>query len=128
MHLGGEEMAASVQDQIDLAAAFVRLYVFLTQYLDRCFDEAARKHYPDAELQAHLAETRRQLMDILSVNPVVQKKLAEECDRILALGAACVKSGTADAKVREVVQSERAMLRSKTIALSDLVAVFRALG
>ncbi len=92
-------MAVSAQVQIDVAAALVRLYVFLSQYLDRCFDEAARKSYPDAELQTHLNETRRQLMEILSVNPVVKKKLTEECDRILALGASCLKSG-ADGKTR----------------------------
>lgn len=120
-------MAASTQDQLDIAAALVRLYVFLTQYLDRCFDEAARKSYPDEELQAHLTETRRELMDILSVNPVVKKKLGEECDRILALGASCLKSGAGDAKTRETIQAERAVLKNKTMALSDLVAVYRAL-
>lgn len=120
-------MAASTQDQLDTAAALVRLYVFLTQYLDRCFDEAARKSYPDVELQAHLTETRRELMDILSVNPVVKKKLGEECDRILALGASCLKSGAGDAKTRETIQAERAVLKNKTMALSDLVAVYRAL-
>lgn len=118
-------MAAS--DQIEVAAALVRLYVFLAQYLDRCFDEAARKAYPDAELQSHLTDTRRQLMEILAVNPVVKRKLAQECDRILALGAACLKSGSADAKTREAIQVERAALKTKTVALSDLVAVFRAL-
>ena len=120
-------MAASAQDQLDIAAALVRLYLFLTQYLDRCSDEAARKSYPDEELQAHLTETRGQLMDILSVNPVVKKKLGEECDRILALGASCLKSGTGDAKTRAGIQSERAVLKNKTMALSDLVAVYRAL-
>jgi hypothetical protein len=119
---------ATTTEQLDVTAALVRLYVFLAQYLDRCFDEAARKSYPDSELQGHLAETRRQLMEILAVNPVVKKKLSEDCDRILALGASCLKVGAADAKVREAIQSERAVLRSKTLALSDLVAVFRAMA
>ena len=121
-------MALSSGDQTDIAAALVRLYVFLAQYLDRCFDEAARKSYPDAELRGHLDETRRQLMEILSVNPVVKKKLADECDRILALGADCLKSGAVDSKTQEMIQAERAILRNKTIALSDLVAVYRALA
>ncbi|TKB73637.1 MAG: hypothetical protein E8D46_06980 [Nitrospira sp.] len=121
-------MATTTTEQIDVTAALVRLYVFLAQYLDRCFDEAARKSYPDAELQGHLTETRRQLMEILAVNPVVKKKLSEDCDRILALGAACLKDGAADAKMRETIQSERAILRNKTLALSDLVAVFRAMA
>jgi hypothetical protein len=120
-------MAASAKEQTEIAAALVRIYVFLAQYLDRCFDEAARKTYPDAELQVHLTETRRQLMDMLVVNPVVQQKLAQDCDRILALGASCLRAGQADPAMREQIQSERAVLRNKTLALSDLVAVFRAL-
>lgn len=119
-------MAASADTQIDIAATLVRLYVFLTQYLDRCLDNAASKSYPDEELQGHLHETRGQLMEILTVNPVVKKKLADECDRILALGASCLKSST-DAQTRERIQAERTVLKNKTIALSDLVAVFRAL-
>lgn len=125
---GRESMATTTTEQIDVAAALVRLYVFLAQYLDRCFDEAARKSYPDSELQGHLTETRRQLMEILAVNPVVKKKLSEECDRILALGASCLKDGAADVKMREAIQQERAILRNKTLALSDLVAVFRAMS
>jgi DICT domain-containing protein len=120
-------MAASAKEQIDVAAALVRLYVFLAQYLDRCFDEAARASYPDAELQTHLKQTRLQLMEILAVNPVVKKKLAEECDRILALGTSCLKTGAADTRMHEAVQAERAILKTKTIALSDMVAVFRAM-
>lgn len=120
-------MAASAKEQTEIAAALVRIYVFLAQYLDRCFDEAARKTYPDAELHAHLAETRHQLMGMLAVNPVVQQKLAQDCDRILALGASCLRAGQADPKTREAIQAERAVLTNKTIALSDLVAVFRAL-
>ena len=121
-------MALSSNDQTDIAAAFVRLYVFLANYLNRCFDEAARTTYPDSELQGHLDDTRRQLMEILSVNPVVRSKLADECDRILSLGASCLKSGAVDSKTREMIQAERAILQNKTIALSDLVAVYRALA
>lgn len=121
-------MAVSANDQTDIAATLVRLYVFLAQYLDRCFDESARTSYPDAELQGHMKDTRQQLMDILSVNPVVKRKVAEECDRILALGASCLKAGAADTKTRESIRAERAILKNKTVALSDLVAVFRALA
>ena len=121
-------MAVSAKDQTDIAAALVRLYVFLAQYLDRCFDEAARKSYPDSELHGHLDQTRGQLMEILSVNPVVKRKLADECNRILSLGASCLMSGAVDPKTREMIQAERAVLQNKTIALSDLVAVYRALA
>ncbi|OGW51367.1 MAG: hypothetical protein A2V62_10450 [Nitrospirae bacterium RBG_19FT_COMBO_58_9] len=120
-------MATSSKEQLDVTAALVRLYVFLAQYLDRCFDEAARKSYPDSELQGHLTETRRQLMEILAVNPVVKNKLSQEGDRILALGASCLKGGATDGTTREAIQAERGILKNKTIALSDLVAVFRAM-
>jgi hypothetical protein len=120
-------MPATTKDQIDIAAALVRLYVFLSQYLDRCLNEGARNSYPDTELQAHLTETRRELMTILSVNPVVKRKLTEECDRILDLGTSCLKSGAGDGQIRSRLASEREVLRQKTLALSDLVAVFRAL-
>jgi hypothetical protein len=120
-------MVASAKEQTEITAALVRIYVFLAQYLDRCVDDAASKTYPEAELQAHLTETRQQLMGWLAVNPVVQHKLADDCDRILALGASCLKGGQADPTMRERIQAERAVLKNKTIALSDLVAVFRAL-
>jgi len=120
-------MPTTTKEQIDVAAALVRLYVFLSQYLDRCFDDAARKSYPDAELQAHLTATKGELMNILAVNPVVKNKLAEECDRVLALGASCLKAGASDASLREKIRAERAVLTNKTMALSDVVAVFRAM-
>jgi hypothetical protein len=118
----------SERTYIDVAAAMVRLYVFLDQYLDRCFNEAARKSYPDADLQHHLTTTRTELMEILAVNPVVRRNLSEECDRILTLGASCLQAGSADRALNEQVQAERATLRNKTRALSDLVAVYRALS
>jgi hypothetical protein len=120
-------MPATAQDQIEIAAALVRLYVFLAQYLDRCVDDVARTSYPDAELEAHLTETRRELMSILSVNPVVKRKLTEECDRILALGASCMKAGADTVHLHDRLVAERTALKQKTLALSDLVAVFRAL-
>ena len=120
-------MPATAKDQIDIAAALVRLYVFLSQYLDRCVNDVARRSYPDADLEAHFTETRRELMSILSVNPVVKKKLTEECDRILALGTSCLKAGAGNSELHDRLVAERAVLKQKTLALSDLVAVFRAL-
>ena len=120
-------MPASASAQLEIAAALVRLYVFLSQYLDRCLDDGVRRNTPDGDLQTHLAQTRLELMEILSVNPVVKRKLADECDRILNLGASCFTSHPATAKNRELIQAEREVLKQKTSALSDLVAVFRAL-
>ena len=119
-------MAASASAQLEIAAALVRLYVFLSQYLDRCLDDTVRRSVPDGNLQTHLEQTRRELLEILSVNPVVKRKLTDECDRILTLGASCLTS-TVTSKNRESIQAEREVLKHKTSALSDLVAVFRAL-
>jgi hypothetical protein len=119
-------MPASAAAQLQIAAALVRLYVFLSQYLDRCMSDAVRRSSPDGDLQTHLAQTRLELMDILSVNPVVKRKLTDECDRILNLGASCLSSNSA-AETRERIAAEREVLKQKTSALSDLVAVFRAL-
>ncbi len=112
---------------IEITETLVRLYVFLTQYLDRCLDEAARKTYPDEELHAHLSTTRATMSDILAVNPVVKSKVEKECQDVLVLGAAILKGGHERALALEPMQAQRAILRNKTIALSDLVAVFRAL-
>ena len=120
-------MPPSAAAQLEIAAALVRLYVFLNQYLDRCMSDSARRSSPDGELQTHLENTRRELMEILSVNPVVKRKLTDECDRILNLGARCLSSSSAAAESRERIHAERDVLKQKTIALSDLVAVFRAL-
>lgn len=114
-------------NHIDITATLVRLYVFLAQYLDRCLDEASRKAFPDEELHAHLAKTRAAMADILAVNPVVKGKVEKECKDVLALGAAILKGGHERATAMEPMQAQRAILKTKTIALSDLLAVFRAL-
>ena len=116
-----------IHDHIVITETLVRLYVFLAQYLDRCLDEAARKAYPDEELHAHLSTTREAMADILAVNPVVKGKVEKECKDVLALGAAILKGGHERASAMEPMQAQRAILKNKTIALSDLLAVFRAL-
>lgn len=112
---------------IEITETMVRLYVFLAQELDRCLDDAARQSFPEAELQKHLAATRTKLLDIVQVNPVVKGKVEQECERVLSLAATCLKGGPGKDKQVEIVKAERAILKNKTIALSDLLAVFRAL-
>lgn len=113
------------RNHIETTELLVRLYVFLAQYLDRCIDTTAHQSYPESELKKHLNETRAKLSEILSVNRVVQNKVEQECDRVLSIGAACLK-GTDKAATVDAIKAEQAILRNKTIALSDLLAVFRA--
>jgi hypothetical protein len=118
--------SSAAPDHIQITETMVRLYVFLSQYLDRCLDEAVRNTFPEADLQSHLSDTRAKAMDVLRVNPVVKRKVAEECDRVLAVGASCLKAGGTQSTGTDMVKAERAILKNKTIALSDLLAVFRA--
>ncbi len=104
----------------------VRLYVFLAQHMDRCLSEAARISYPESELQSHLTSTRARVLDMLSVNQVVKGKVEQECQRVLSLVAACLTDGAGKAAALDELKAERAVLKHKTMALSDLLAVFRA--
>lgn len=126
--MGGSPMAVQPASpgHVEITETLVRLYVFLTQYLDRCQNEAARQTFPEQELQAHLASTRAKMMEILSVNRVVKEKVEQECERVLGLGAACLKSGAGNPAAIAQMKAERDVLHQKTIALSDLLAVFRA--
>ncbi len=117
---------SSVPSHIEITETLVRLYVFLAQYLDRCHDEAARQSFPEKELQAHLAATKAKMMEILSINRVVKGKVEKECEHVLSLGAAYLKGGAKKKAVLDELKAERAVLQNKTIALSDLLAVFRA--
>lgn len=115
-----------VHSHIEITETMVRLYVFLAQALDRCLNEAARRTYPEQELQVHLASTRAEMMEILSVNRVVKDKVEQECHRVLTLSAAYLTDGAATTAATDELRAERAVLKHKTIALSDLLAVLRA--
>jgi hypothetical protein len=117
---------SAIPGHVEITETLVRLYVFLSQYLDRCWDEGVRQSFPEHELQAHLTATRTKVSEILSVNRVVKGKVEQECDRVLALGAACLKEGAKNQNRLEEVKAERAALQNKTVALSDLLAVFRS--
>jgi hypothetical protein len=114
------------QSHIDITDKLVRLYVFLAQSIDRCLSEAARISYPESELQSNLASTRTAVLDLLSVNRVVKKKVEEECYRVLSLVTACLMDGPGKTAALMDLKAERVMLKQKTMALSDLLAVFRA--
>ncbi|MGH7227676.1 MAG: hypothetical protein ACREIH_00565 [Nitrospiraceae bacterium] len=111
---------------IDITETLVRLYVFLAQALDRCLSEAARQIYPEQELQSQLSSTRAKMMEILSVNRVVKDKVEQECKQVLALTAACLVDGAGKAAAMDDVKAKQVVLKIKTMALSDLLAVFRA--
>jgi len=110
---------------LEITETFVRLYVFLSQTLDRCLDQGQRESFPEKEHQAFLAESRNRMRDMLAVNPVVKGKVDEECSRVLALAESYLKKPSKDLSGQ--IAHERAALKTKLVALSDLLAVFRAL-
>ncbi len=112
---------------IEITETFVRLYVFLSQTLDRCLDQTQRESFPEKEHQAFLTEARNEMREILTVNPVVKGKVEEECSRVLTLAESYLKKGAKQKDALEQIQRERAILKTKLVALSDLLAVFRAL-
>ena len=109
---------------LEITETFVRLYVFLAQTLDRCLDQAHRESFPEKEHQAFLTESRNRMRDMLAVNPVVKGKVEEESSRVLALAEAYLKTPSKDLSGQ--ITCERAILKTKLVALSDLLAVFRA--
>jgi len=117
---------STVHSHIDITDTLARLYLFLSQSMDRCLSETARIDYPEAELQSHLAATRAAALDMLSVNPVVKAKVEQECNRVGSLIMACLGDGAEKALARDELKAERAVLTHKTMALSDLLAVFRS--
>ncbi len=110
----------------DITDALARLYLFLAQSMDRCLNETARISYPEAELQSHLAATRATVLDMLSANQVVKAKVEQECNRVRSLIMTCLTDGAAQAGALEALKAEGDVLKHKTMALSDLLAVFRA--
>ena len=110
---------------IQITETVLRLYVLLNQYLDRCHDQAAKEAFPESEFQEHLTATRGKATELLATNRVVKAKVEEESERILRLGADCVERA-GDKGVQDQLSKEREMLRIKTLAISDLLAVFRS--
>ena len=120
------QIEATAHGHITITETLVRLYVLLEQHVDRSLDTTLQLDYPEHDLQALLSAARAEMMEILSVNRVVKEKVEEECNRVLALTAECLSDGADQAGATYELRAERAVLKNKTMALSDLLAVFRA--
>lgn len=114
-----------VHSHLDITDMLARLYLFLAQSMDRCVSEEARINYPEDELQAHLASTRAVVLAMLAGNRVVKAKVEQECNRIGSLVTACLMGGASKEVALEELQAERVAVKHKTMALTDLLAVFR---
>ncbi len=120
------QIQATAHGHIAITETLVRLYALLEQHVDRSLDKTMELDYPEHDLQALLSSARAEMMEILSVNRVVKEKVEEECNRVFSLTAECLADGADQAGATYELRTERAVLKNKTMALSDLLAVFRA--
>lgn len=111
---------------IEIAETFIRLYIFLTQYIDSCESGTVNQDYSEVELQKNLASARAEMSDILKVNPVVKAKVEKECERVFSLVAKALMGDTEKVSALDVLGTQRVIFQIKTLALSDLLAVYRA--
>ncbi len=110
---------------ITTTETLVRFYVFLDQYIDRCLNESTRESLPEQEFQQYLHDTHDQIAKLLDTNRVVKNKTETEYLRITGLCEKFLQSPT-DEATKAVLKQEHEVLRIKTLALSDLLAVFRS--
>ena len=111
---------------IQITETFVRFHVLLAQILDRCLDETARQGLPEHDFQQHLEETHTQVAKLLSTNRVVKDKAEQEYERIKALAGNYKGAPGQEAQKQEMLKALD-VLKIKSQALSDLLAVFRSL-
>jgi len=109
---------------MEITETVLRFYVFLRHYLDRFHDQAAKEAFPESEFRKHLRVTQVKVTELLTSNRVVKQKVAAESNGILQLGSDSVERRSG---VTGQLAKERELLRVKTVAISDLLAVFRSI-
>ncbi|MEC4673195.1 MAG: hypothetical protein VST68_03290 [Nitrospirota bacterium] len=105
---------------------FLRFYVLLSQYLDRCWDQNVRLALPEAEFATHLEETRQSVETLFASNRRGPSKVHAEYEQVMQVGTAFMKAQGAESE-QSALEHERDRLRMKTSVLSDLMAVFRSM-
>ena len=111
---------------VQLTETFLRFYVLLSQYLNRCWDPTVRAALPEAEFVRHMEETRKKVEDLFASNRIVPAKVHAEYEQVIQLGRACMNNQSAE-KARAELEQESDRLRIKSSVLSDLMAVFRSM-
>ena len=110
---------------ITTTETYLRFYVLLSQYLDRCLDDTIRQSLSEKDFQGHLRDTCTTVLELLATNRVVKEKVEKEYEYILNLGKDYLERPKAE-NLRRKLEEERETLRIKMLALSDLLAVFRS--
>ena len=110
---------------ITTTETYLRFYVLLSQYLDRCLDDQIRESLSEKDFQEHLTATRTTVVDLLATNRIVKQKVEKEYEYVVNLGKEYLEH-PAKETTRGKLEEERDILRIKMHVLSDLLAVFRS--
>ena len=110
---------------ITTTETYLRFYVLLSQYLDRCLEDQIRGSLSEKDFQEHLTATRTTVLDLLATNRIVKQKVEKEYEYVLNLGKDYLEHSSNEA-TRKNLEEEREILRIKMLVLSDLLAVFRS--
>ena len=110
---------------IPTTEVYLRFYVLLTQYLDRCLDDRIRESLSEGDFQKHLTDTRTAVLDLLATNRIVKQKVEKEYESVVNLGKEFLEHSEKEG-MRKKLEEERETLRIKMLVLSDLLAVFRS--
>jgi len=113
-------------EHVHVAETFLRFYVLLSQYLDRCWDQTVRAALPEAEFAKHLEETRMKVEKLFASNRIVPTKVHAEYELVIQVGKEFMNSQGVESP-RVALEKERDRLRIKGSVLSDLMAVFRSM-
>jgi hypothetical protein len=110
---------------LTITETYLRFYVLLSQYLDRCLDDKISESLSENDFQQHLTDTHTAVLDLLATNRIVKQKVEKEYEHIVNLGKDYLEHSPREA-MKKKLEEERETLRIKMLALSDLLAVFRS--
>ena len=66
------------------------------------------------------------ILAILNVSPVVRAKVDKECERVFTLGTKSLMGSTEKVAVLDVLDAARTIFQHRTMAIRDLLAIYRA--
>ena len=116
----------NLPQHIKTTETLLRFYVLLGQFLDRCrVEESSSSTISEGEFHRHLVETKTSVTALLGTNRVVAEKVSQEYERFMQSGSDLMKNPESS-ELKIQVEQDRDVLRTKSEALSDLLAVFRS--
>lgn len=120
----------NVQDKdsefVVITESLSHLYLGLTRYLDWIHENPKQSEETAQQTKRLIQTSRDGLETYLSKNPVVQRSVEEECAFVFSIVEQATHGGLTP-KLIEKMTIERAKLQTKIVALTDLVALFKAL-